>query len=262
ILMQVKGLFIAIKDNISELKLSSLKAQLIKYKKFPKFFLFSELTNYFSSNIPVLFLTNLFNSTAAGLYSIPHKFINVPMSMLGTSVSQVYYRKATLLKEDRDQLGVVTFDIYKKMILLGIFPLSIVAAYGDIIFNFILGDKWGVAGLYASMLSPWMLLVFATSPISIIFAVLEMQKESLKLNVVLLIIRLTAFLIGGLVLKSAFWAVALFGASGFIYWLYFSFYVLKISNSDLRKAKLFIVKSFIFIMLPIILSRVILLWII
>ncbi|MCK4980067.1 MAG: lipopolysaccharide biosynthesis protein, partial [Candidatus Delongbacteria bacterium] len=146
ILMQIRGLYIAIKDNLSEIKFSSLKVQLIKYKKFPKFFLFSELTNYFSSNIPVLFLTNIFNSTAAGLYSIPHKFINVPMSMLGTSVSQVYYRKATLLKEDRDQLGIVTFDIYKKMILLGIFPLSIVAAYGDIIFDFILGDKWGVAG--------------------------------------------------------------------------------------------------------------------
>ena len=112
------------------------------------------------------------------------------------------------------------------------------------------------------MLSPWMLLVFATSPISIVFAVLEKQKESLKLNIVLLIIRLVAFLVGGLIFKSAFWAVALFGGSGFIYWLYFSFYVLKISGSDIKKAKLFIVKSFIFIMVTIILSRVILSWII
>lgn len=262
ILMQIKDIFISIKNNISEINLSSMKVQLTKYKKFPQFFLFSELTNYFSSNIPVLFLTNMFNSTVAGLYSIPHKFVNVPMSMLGTSVSQVYYRKATLLKEDREQLGKVTFDIYKKMILLGIFPLSVIAAYGDIIFDFILGDKWGVAGSYASMLSPWMLLVFATSPISIVFAVLEKQKESLKLNVVLLIIRLVAFLVGGLIFQSAFWAIALFAGSGFIYWLYFSFYVLKISGSDLQKAKWFIVKSFAFIMVPIILSRVILSWII
>ena len=260
IILQIKDILISIKDNLSELKLNSLKAQFKKYRKFPQFFLFSELTNYFSSNIPVLFLTNMFNSTVAGLYSIPHKFINVPMSMLGTSVSQVYYRKATLLKEDRDQLGKVTFDIYKKMIFLGIVPLSIVAAYGDIIFDFILGDKWGIAGLYASMLSPWMLLVFATSPISIVFAVLEKQKESLKLNIILLFIRLLAFLTGGLIFKSAFWAIALFGGSGFIYWLYFSFYVLKISGSDLSEAKWFIVKNFTYIMFPIILSRVVLAW--
>ncbi|MDA3838535.1 MAG: oligosaccharide flippase family protein [Candidatus Delongbacteria bacterium] len=262
ILMQMKDILIAIKNNISGMKLSSMKALLVKYRKFPQFFLFSELTNYFSSNIPILFLTNLFNSTVAGLYSIPHKFINVPMAMLGTSVSQVYYRKATLLKDDREQLGKVTFDIYKKMILLGIIPMSIIAAYGDIIFNFVLGDKWGISGLYASMLTPWMLLVFATSPISIVFAVLEKQKESLKLNIVLLIIRLAAFLIGGLIFKSAFWAIALFGGTGFIYWLYFSFYVLKISGSDLHKAKWFIVRSFTFIMIPIILSRVVIEWII
>ncbi|MDA3886902.1 MAG: oligosaccharide flippase family protein [Candidatus Delongbacteria bacterium] len=262
IIIQIKDISISIKDNMSEIKLSSMKAQLAKYKKFPKFLLFSELTNNFSSNIPVLFLTNMFNSTVAGLYSIPHKFVNVPMSMLGTSVSQVYYRKANLLKDDREQLGEVTFDIYKKMMLLGIFPLSIIAGYGDIIFDFILGDKWGMAGTYASLLSPLMLLVFATSPISIVFVVLEKQKESLKLNVVLLIIRLSAFMVGGLIFKSSFWAVALFGGSGFIYWLYFSFYVLKISGSDLQKAKWFIVKSFIFIMIPIILSRVIFSWII
>ena len=182
------------------------------------------------------------------------------MTMLGTSVSQVYYRKATLLKRDTVQLGIITYDIYKKMILLGIVPLSIIAAYGDIIFSFILGDKWGTAGLYASILSPWMLLVFATSPISIIFAVKEKQKEGLKLNVVLLVIRLTAFLTGGIILKSAFWAIVLFGGSGFIYWLYFSFYVLKISGSETTTAKYFIVKSFSFIMLPIIFSRVIVSW--
>ncbi|MBN2788828.1 MAG: lipopolysaccharide biosynthesis protein [Candidatus Delongbacteria bacterium] len=261
IIFQIRDIFKAMAENVSQLKISTLKEQMIKYRKFPQFFLFSELTNYFSSNIPVLFLTNLFSSTVAGLYSIPHKFINVPMSMLGTSVSQVYYRKATLLKADSEELGKVTFEIYKKMIYLGIIPLSIVAGYGDIIFGFILGAEWGVAGSYAGLLAPWMLLVFATSPVSIVFAVLEKQKESLKLNIVLLIIRLAAFLLGGLLLKSAFWAIALFGGSGFIYWLYFSFYVLNISGSDLEKAKWFIIKNFAYIMLPVILSRAIFLWI-
>lgn len=260
IILQVRDIFKAITENISEIRLSTLKYQMIKYRKFPKFFLLSELTNYFSSNIPVLFLTNLFSSTAAGLYSIPHKFINVPMSMLGTSVSQVYYRKAAILKENKEELGRVTFDIYIKMIYLGIVPLSIIAAYGDMIFGLILGAKWSIAGLYASMLAPWMLLVFTTSPISIVFAVLEKQKESLKLNVILLIIRLTAFLVGGLVFKSAFWAIALFGGSGFIYWLYFSFYVLKISGANLAIAKWFVIKRFAYIMLPIILSRTVFLW--
>jgi len=50
----------------------------------------------------------------------------------------------------------------------------------DIIFGFILGAEWGVAGSYAGLLAPWMLLVFATSPVSIVFAVLDKQKESFE----------------------------------------------------------------------------------
>ncbi|HQO08871.1 MAG TPA: oligosaccharide flippase family protein [Clostridiales bacterium] len=238
-----------------EINLKSIKENLIKYKDFPKYFMPSEFMNNLSSNVPVIFLTNMFGSAAAGFYSIPQKFINMPLSMLGSSISQVYYTKASDMKKKDKDISGITEEIYKKLFIIGIVPLSIISAYGDYIFSYFLGSKWGVSGLYASVLAPWMLMVFASSPVSIIFATLEKQKISLKLNFWLLMIRIASFLIGGLIFKSAFTAVFLFGASGFIYWLYLSFYIVSIAGGDRTDVIKFTLKRLTLIMLPIILSR-------
>jgi O-antigen/teichoic acid export membrane protein len=237
---------------------ASVMQVLKRYKKFPKYFMPSEFMNFLSSNVPVIFLTNVFNAGITGLYAVPHKFINTPMTMLGSSISQAYFKKSNDIKNSGGDLGHITSDIYRKLMNLGIVPISVIAAYGDYIFAFLLGDKWEISGVYASLIAPWMLMVFVASPISIVFATLEMQEVSLKLNSFLLFIRILSFVIGGFVFKSAMIAIFLYGASGFVYWLYFSFYVIKVSGGDRSKIVRFSISRLIFIMLPIILSRMLL----
>ena len=226
-----------------------------RYKKFPIFFMPGEFLNFVSTSVPVLFLTNLFDAAVTGLYAVPHKFINTPLTMLGSSISQAYFKKSNDLKNSGADLSHATVDIYKKLLMTGIIPLSLVGGYGDLIFGFLLGEKWQMSGVYASMLSPWMLMVFVASPISIVFATLERQEISLKLNAVLLTVRVLSFIIGGVIFRNALLAVFLFGASGFIYWLYFSFYVIKVSGGSRKDIVLYSVSRLLFIMLPIIMSR-------
>ena len=250
-----------IKESIREWKnitAGSLMIVMKRYKKFPKFFMPSEFMNFLSSNVPVIFLTNVFNAGITGLYAVPHKFINTPMTMLGSSISQAYFKKSNDIKNSGGDLGPITSDIYRKLMNIGIVPISVIAAYGDYIFAFLLGTKWEISGVYASLIAPWMLMVFVASPISIVFATLEMQEVSLKLNSFLLFIRILSFVIGGLVFKSAMIAIFLYGASGFIYWLYFSFYVIKVSGGDRSGIVKFSISRLLFVMLPIILSRMLL----
>ncbi len=259
--VQSKNFVSAVVKNKKKINVRSIRESLIRYKDFPKYFMPSEFMNYLSSNVPVIFLTNMFSSAAAGLYSIPQKFINTPLTMLGSSISQVYYKKATDLRNSNEDISKITTDIYKKLFVLGILPLSIVAGYGDYIFSIFLGEKWEVSGLYAALLAPWMLMVFASSPISIVFATLEKQKTSLKLNFYLLLLRLAAFTVGGIVFKSAFIAVMLYGASGFVYWLYLSFFIIKTVGGDKKGIMKFTLVRLCLIMLPIIISRMVFEWI-
>lgn len=243
-----------------EIHISSIRRSLSRYKDFPKYFMPSEFLNSLSVNVPVLFLTNLFDSAAAGLYAIPHRFINVPLTLLGSSISQAYLKKSSDMVNNDQCLGKMTADIYRKLFMLGIVPLSIIAGYGDYIFGFLLGERWAVSGQYASILSPWMLMVFVASPVSIIFATLEKQKISLVLNSVLLILRVTSFLIGGIIMKSVFAAIFLYGSTGFLYWMFYSFFVVGTAGGDAEKDKIvkFVLYRLLFIMLPIILSRTLL----
>jgi len=259
--VQSKNYISALNRYKSCINIKTIKASLSRYRDFPKYFMPSEFMNNLSSNVPVIFLTNFFDSASAGLYSIPQKFINTPLSMLGSSISQVYYKKATELKNNNEDISLITTDIYKKLLILGIIPLSLVAGYGDIFFSMLLGEKWAVSGLYAALLAPWMLMVFASSPISIVFATLEKQKTSLKLNFYLLLIRVAAFAVGGIIYKSAFIAVMLFGASGFIYWLYLSFFIIKTAGGNEKEIIKFTALRLLFIMFPIILSRIVFEWI-
>lgn len=247
-------------SNRKDINISSIRRSLSRYRDFPKYFMPSEFLNSLSVNVPVLFLTNLFDSAAAGLYAIPHRFINVPLTLLGSSVSQAYFKKSSDMVNNDQCPGRMTSDIYRKLFILGIVPLSIIAGYGDYIFGFLLGERWAVSGQYASILSPWMLMVFVASPVSIIFATLEKQKISLVLNSVLLFLRVSSFLIGGIILKSVFAAVYLYGSTGFLYWTFYSFFVVRTAggNEDKDKIVQFVLYRLLFIMLPIILSRTVL----
>jgi lipopolysaccharide exporter len=240
--------------------LPDMKNALKRYKKFPKFFMPSEFLNFLSSNVPVIFLTNLFDVSVTGFYSVPHRFINTPMTMLGSSISQAYFKKSNDIVSSGGSLGSATSGIYEKLFMIGILPMSVIAGYGDHIFGFLLGEKWAVSGVYASFLAPWMLMVFVASPISIVFATLEKQEISLKINVFLLAVRVLAFVIGGIVYGNAMLAVFLFGATGFVFWLFYSFYVIKISGGDSGRTAKFVLAGLSAVMLPVIASRGVIEW--
>ncbi len=255
--VQARSFFSAVILNKKEIDPRSIKRVLARYRDFPKYFMPSEFLNNISSSVPVIFLTNIFDTAAAGLYAVPHRFINVPLMLMGSSISQAYLKKSSDMVNSNQDIGKVTSDIYKKLFMLGVIPLSVISGYGDIVFMYLLGEKWMVSGLYASLLSPWMLMVFVASPVSVIFATLEKQKISLMLNIFLLAIRIASFIVGGIMFKSVFTAVFLYGASGMFFWTFYSFFVVRVSGTekdrdDIVKFALF---RLIFIMLPVILSR-------
>ena len=219
-----------------------------RYKKFPKYTLPGTFINTLSFQLPVFLLTSFFSSVVVGFYSLADRILMIPMRLLGRSVSQVFYQRANEYKNNRDKLSQITYEVYKKLLLTGIIPLSLIMVFGDHLFGVIFGEEWYTAGQYAQVLGIWVLFNFISSPMSRLFVVLEKQERSLIVQIVLFFFRLAPFLLGVFLYDDAFNVLMLYALVSGVFWLGFCFYLLNMVRVNLTKAlfyTIFIIAAFI-----------------
>lgn len=219
------------KINLSSISITRMKMLAKRYDQFPKVSIWSGLLNTTSIQLPIFILSSFFSSTIVGWYSLSHRVMSMPMSVLGRSVGQVFFETSSKLKhEDPIKLQEITFKTYKNMLIIGLIPISLVFSFGDFLFAFVFGPEWNIAGKYARILSVWLLLVFVSSPLSLLFTVMEKEGVSFFFNLVIFISRLVSLLIGAIIFKDALIAIILFAVSGVIFWLWHCVYILKLAG--------------------------------
>jgi O-antigen/teichoic acid export membrane protein len=181
-----------------------------KYKTFPMFVLPSSIIDITSIMMPLPIISGLYGLEAAGLYSLAQRVMTVPLSLIGSSVADVFYSQiADLQRSDREKIMPAFWVMTRSLILIGIVPTVILSLLGESIFKLVFGIHWSQSGAMIALMSPWMLAQFVVSPISRI--VLISNKQGVKL-----FYDLTAFFIilivpywihrnGGSVLEALFW---------------------------------------------------------
>lgn len=221
-----------------------------RYVKFPKFSMPAGFINTLSSQSPVFLLSNFFTRSVVGSFSFTQRILSMPMSLIGASIGQVYFQQASKYKYDLQKLSRLTFEVFKKLFLLGIISMSLIMLFGDYIFAFVFGAEWETAGEYSRYISIW--LVFGTifSPISPIFSVLERQNNFLIYNIILLSLRIFVLFLGGVIFKDALITVILFSIISAITQAGVLIYIFKILEI---KFKMYSRYLLLLIILPIIL---------
>jgi O-antigen/teichoic acid export membrane protein len=237
--------------------LNALKTVAKRFKKFPLFTMPSNGLNTISVQIPVILLTRFFSASVVGFYSFSHRMLSMPMFIVGRSFAQVYFQKASTLRYKKKELADFTYSVYKKLLVIGIIPMSIIGVWGDYIFSFVFGDEWVIAGVYSQFLSVWFLFNFISSPLSQLFSVLEKQQKSLVVNSILLIFRATPLIIGGLLYAdNALNVIILYSLVSTFFWIGFCFYLLKMANVSLIKAGINTIKWILAVIIPLIFIRI------
>lgn len=226
-----------------------------KYYRFPSFLLPAQLVNEFSVQVPVYLLKSFFTTAVVGLYALPQKFLNVPVMLIGNSLGQVFFQKAVEQKDDKEALGATTLSLYRFLFRIGVVPFSVMLVFGDILFAFVFGAEWHQSGLFAQMLSPWLLFVLAGSPISKLFTVLDRQKQSLWLNIILLTLRTSGLVVGALIFRTENMAVLLFSLTGFFYWAFLTFFILRMAGVRLLPVVFETIITWGLVLLPMLLVR-------
>ena len=213
---------------LRHISVTKMIAGMKRYRKFPLVSSWSSLLNTTSLQLPSLLLAAFFSPTVVGFYMLGHRVLRMPLSLIGNSISQVFYQRASEARLSGN-LSSLVFNIISRLIAIGMFPILLLAIAGREIFVFIFGGNWGEAGIYMQILSIWTLFVFIGNPISTLTNVLEKQEASLIFNIILISSRVASLILGGL-LGNVYLALVLFSASGVIAWAIYSLWLLQKSG--------------------------------
>jgi O-antigen/teichoic acid export membrane protein len=200
IISYIISIYFIIKSKVANkyfgFKNSSIKEVAKEYQNFPKYDAPSALVNVMANQLPILALGKFFGLGVVGFYSLMYKVLMIPISLLSSTVLDVFKQRAT---EDYNKYGNCK-DIYVKtlisLVLLGIVPFTVLGIFAPEIFAFVFGENWKVAGKFAQIMAPMLFLKFVVSPLSYTFYVVGKQKINLIGQILLFISLLTSIVIG------------------------------------------------------------------
>src|SRR5690606_11286142 len=108
----------------------------IRYKTFPLFQSFSQLLLALGAQLPILLIGVFYGTEIVGVFGLAQNMINLPMDLIGTSVSQVYYSKISEYgKHEPEKIYRLTMSIAKKLVLIGVIPVGIIVLFGPWLFS-------------------------------------------------------------------------------------------------------------------------------
>ena len=223
LLSVVVFLILKSKIKIGTISFSKMKWSIRKYINFPKFVMPNAFMNTLSINLPNILLGTFFGWQYAGFYLLATRIVSTPVSLVTTSISQVFYQKASELYAHKQNLKSLIFKTYLNQLKIGIIPIIMVSLMAPIVFKILFGEEWYQAGIYTRYLSPWLFMVFLNTPISSIVNITNRQKEYLIFEVLLLIARSTAFVVGKYYFDDALISIVLFAVVSFIFHIYLSY---------------------------------------
>jgi len=249
-----------IKDKLLLTKINKIKIIALskRYKKFPKFSMPSAIMNTASLQMPVLLLGTFFTPATVGFFSLSHRFISMPMSIIGGSIGQVFFQQSANVKNDKEALKKLTLNTYKKLFKLGIIPFSIITAFGDVIFAFVFGQEWIVAGEYAQVLAIWILFLFVHSPITSLFSTLEKQKEAMIINIVIILSRVMVIFFTALLYSDAYITIVSYSILGIVLNLYILFYFFKLLDISILSEIKYLTGNILLVITPLLVIRTVL----
>jgi len=167
-----------------------------KYKNFPLFSSWAGLMNAISQNIPILFLFVLYSPEIAGFYAIAIRVLSLPTMLISNSVKQVFFQKISKKKYNHHSI----IQLFKKttisLFLISIVPLFIILLWGETLFSVVFGVNWKMAGIFSSIIAPWVLLGFINPPSTMIIFTFQMNRFQFIYELLLLIFRIAAIISG------------------------------------------------------------------
>lgn len=167
-----------------------------KYINFPKYLIVAHGFNTASGQMPVLLLSALFNTTAAGFFTLTQRVMAAPMSLIANALGDVFRQEASQAYIHQGNCEEIYKKTFKRLLLISILPFAIFFYAAPELFALVFGEQWRAAGEYARILTPMAFLQFITSPLSSMFMIAEKQRLDLIWQIFLFVLVVVSFVFG------------------------------------------------------------------
>jgi len=182
------------KKKIKSLNKGELVSLVMRYKKFPLFYFWGILSNTASLNVTNVLIKRLFTASDVGFYSYAYKYIGFPISMISSSVGQVYLQELSDARCDGKERRVFLMTLFK-LLIMGMPIFTILYFIIEPAFIIFFGEKWRVAGEIGKILVPLFFVRFIVSPLSMTLITYEKQQLLLIWQIGLLIFTILPYFI-------------------------------------------------------------------
>ncbi len=128
-----------------------------------------------------LLINRFFNQDTTGNFFFAWTLIQAPLSLINGALSQVFFQKLAITP--RGEMFRVVKQSLLRSALLGIVPFGLIFFLAPIVWPWLMGGKYPLVGEIAAVLVPWLFLNLATSPVSMLFVVVQKQGVLLAFGV-------------------------------------------------------------------------------
>lgn len=192
-----KNIVRALRLSFSGGVVAGIKRVASRYSAFPTFTMPASILGAMVNRLPFLLLLFFFSTEVVGFYGRAFAAIMVPLSVVGSAVSSVFYVFAAE-RRGTDLLAGSTMRVHDRLVLFALYPVAVVVLAGPEIFSVVFGSDWSVSGSYARIVGVWLFMSGVASPLTRLFDVLERQELELRVTAVIFVLQTGALIVGGL----------------------------------------------------------------
>ena len=141
-----------------------------EYRRYPRLSVPEAIFNTSGNELPVIIIAFVALGPEAGYLMLAIRVIGLPMGLIGGSVAQVYLAEAPEKLRD-GTLVAFTRKTMWRLLYTGAPPLLAIGTFSPFLFPAVFGEDWARAGVIVAWLTPWFILQFIASPISMVLHV-------------------------------------------------------------------------------------------
>ena len=123
-----------------------------RYITHPKHIIPAQLLGVIAQQIPIFMIGSVYSLSTLGFFSLAYSLVIIPSSLVANAIGDVYYQQISVAYNERGEFRSIFISVFKKLTLLALPPFAIMYFIAPLVFKWVLGSNWSIAGEYAQIL--------------------------------------------------------------------------------------------------------------
>lgn len=167
------------------------------HRKFAIHNILNALLNKGTSEIPVFLFGAFFGTAAVGQYTLARRILNQPVTILGKNIGLLYHERiGKIVQQNKATAYKITSLTIVSLLVIMLPVCVIILLWGEMLFATVFGPEWQIAGVYAQLLLPLIVLKLLAAPVAHIYLVTFRTNELLWISVARIIFSVIGLILG------------------------------------------------------------------